>query len=52
MDNYVILQLALPARLSEVTAWWEEVHRVLGDEDATVTVIDHTDGHPRLTVHT
>jgi hypothetical protein len=52
MDSYVILQLVLPARLSEVTAWWEEVHRVVGDEDCTVTVIEHADGHARLTVHT
>ena len=52
MDKYAILQLSLPARLSEVTEWWAEVNRVFGDEDPTVTVIDHTDGHARLTVHT
>jgi hypothetical protein len=52
-DKFWTLQLALPCRVNEATEWWEEVNRVIGDDTnvAEVSVIEHTDGHPRLTVH-
>jgi hypothetical protein len=54
-DRYWTLQLSLPCPLPEVTEWWEEVVRVMGDEhegdDPVVSVIEHKDGHSRLTVH-
>lgn len=51
-DKYWTLQLGLPCRVNEATEWWEEVQRVIGDDNpAQLSVIEHADGHPRLTVH-
>jgi hypothetical protein len=50
-DTYSTLQLSTPCRVSEATVWWEEVARVMGDSEAEISVIDHTDGRPRITVH-
>ena len=51
-NKYWTLQLSLPCRVNEVTEWWEEVNRVIGDDtDAQVRVMTHTDGHHRLTVY-
>lgn len=49
--NYTTLQLELPCKIAEASVWWEEVNRVMAEGDAQVSVIDHPDGHHRLTVH-
>jgi hypothetical protein len=51
-NTHTTLQLELPCKLAEAAAWWEEVNRVMGeDSEAQVGIIDHADGHSRLTVH-
>jgi hypothetical protein len=51
-DTYITLQLRTPCLLSSATEWWDEVKRVVGDEEtgAQVSIIDHPEG-PRITVH-
>ena len=49
--NYTTLQLELPCKIAEASVWWKEVNRVMAEGDAQVSVIDHPDGHHRLTVH-
>ena len=55
-DSFYTLQLGLPCTLTEASNWWEEVRRVMGDardgdSEAGLSVIAHTDGTYRLTVH-
>jgi hypothetical protein len=58
-DRFYTLQLQLPCSATEVEEWWTEVKRVLTDDegvelsdiDAQVSVVVHTDGTNRLTVH-
>jgi hypothetical protein len=53
-DKYTTLQLSTPCRLSEASDWFEEVKAIMGEDGlaaAEVSVIEHTDGHWRITVH-
>jgi hypothetical protein len=50
-DTYTTLQLVVPCKLDEATAWWEEVRQVMGeDTPADVSVEKGSDGKGRIIV--
>lgn len=52
IDTHTTLQLDTPCTLAQANQWWAEVNRVMGDEiEAVVSVINHADGTPRITVY-
>jgi hypothetical protein len=52
-EAHTVMQLNTPCNLAEAGAWWEGVLQVFSENpgDAEVTIVTHTDGTPRITVH-